>query len=72
MGSNTVMISVDRDLFFETFYRMLSQLSPDHKTEQGKRDLELKREIDSLINYLHTSQHSVSQNAYPSIGITRG
>lgn len=67
-----LMVTVDQKLFLETLYRMLSMLEPDRTTDAGKRDLELKREIDALINYLLTSRPETQQSAYPSIGIARG
>lgn len=65
-------VTVDQKLFLETVYRVLGMLDPDRTTEHGKRDLAIKAELDSLINYLLTSQPNVQQSAYPSSSMRTG
>jgi hypothetical protein len=71
MAEERVMISIDQSLFLETLYRLLAKLEPDNLTESGKHDMEIKKEVDTLINYILTSRPSANQSAYPSIGISR-
>jgi hypothetical protein len=67
-----LQITVDQKLFLETCYRVLSMLEPDRTTDRGKRDMEIKGEMDALINYLLAPRPSATgESSYPRIGVSR-
>ena len=69
---SSLKVQIDQKVFLETLFRILAMIEPDRATDRGKRDLEIKAEIDSLVNYLLAPQPSTTESSYPRIGVSRG
>ena len=58
-------INIDRRIFEEALFRILSDLDPDAVSQSGKRDMRVKAEVDGLLGYLQAATPIIDQSAYP-------